>query len=104
MADDPYKGLSLVEMGEKIFKVNCVACHLPTSAKLIGPGLGGLFGTQREFEDGTSQRADENYLRASILRPQEKVVKGYSQAVMTSFQGQLDEEELKGVIEYLKSL
>ena len=47
---------------------------------------------------------DENYLRASILRPQEKIVKGYKNAVMTSFQGQLSEEEMKGVIEYLKNL
>ena len=104
LANDPYKGLSLAEVGQKIFQVNCVACHLPTEAKLIGPGLKGVFSRVRNFEDGSSLEADENYIRASILRPQEKIVKGYKDAVMTSFQGQLNEEELKGIIEYLKSL
>ena len=28
--------------GEKLFKTNCSACHLPTDKKLIGPGLAGV--------------------------------------------------------------
>ena len=104
LADNPYEGLSLSEVGQKIFQTNCTACHLTTEATLIGPGLKGVWGRMQEFEDGSSQQVDENYLRASILRPQEKIVKGYKNAVMTSFQGQFNEEELQGVIEYLKAL
>ena len=104
LANDPYKGLTLVEVGKKIFQTNCTACHMTTQNKLIGPGLGDVFGRTQNFEDGSSLRIDENYLRESILRPESKVVKGYKGVVMTSFQGQLNEDELKGVIEYLKSL
>ena len=104
LANDPYKGLSLADVGQKIFQTNCTACHLTTEAKLIGPGLKGVFGRMRDFEKGRSLRADENYLRESILKPEEKIVRGYKDVVMTSFQGQLNEDELQGVIEYLKTL
>jgi cytochrome c551/c552 len=31
-----------VKSGEKIFKQNCTACHMITSARLVGPGLQGV--------------------------------------------------------------
>ena len=34
--------------GEKLFKVNCSACHLPTEKRLIGPGL---LGVEERWED-----------------------------------------------------
>lgn len=34
--------------GEKLFKVNCSACHLPTEKALIGPGL---LGVEERWED-----------------------------------------------------
>jgi cytochrome c oxidase subunit 2 len=47
--------------------------------------------------------ADENYIRESIEYPMAKVVKGFN-PVMPTFKGQLSEEELAGLIAYVKSL
>lgn len=103
LMDDPFKGLTQAQIGEKVFTSRCTACHSPTEEKKVGPGLKGLFGKQREFENSEGVVADENYLRQSILNPASQVVKGFPNA-MTPFQGQLSEEELTGVIEYIKSL
>ena len=103
LQNDPYKGLSLAEVGTTVFQQKCVACHNATAEKKIGPGLAGIFGKNRDFENAASLVADENYLRESILNPAVKIVKGYPNA-MTPFQGQLSEQELTGLIEYIKSL
>jgi len=54
--------------------------------------------------DGTKVTVDENYLRESILAPNAKVVKGYPSGVMPTYQGQLSEDELSALIEYIKEL
>ena len=103
LVTDPYKGMNMVQVGEVQFQKTCIACHTNTSEKRIGPGLAGLFGRQREFEDGSLLKADENYIRESILNPSAKLVKGYGN-LMTPFAGILQEEEMTGLIEYIKSL
>jgi cytochrome c oxidase subunit 2 len=47
--------------------------------------------------------ADEAYLRESILQPNAKIVAGY-QPLMPTFQGQVTEEGVLQLIEYIKSL
>ena len=47
--------------------------------------------------------ADEAYIRESILQPQATIVNGY-QPIMPTFQGQIDEEGLLALIQYIKSL
>ena len=103
LASDPYEGLSLVEVGEKVFQGRCTACHKINSDNMIGPGLGGIFNSVREFDNGKSSVADEEYLRESILNPSLKIVKGFADQ-MTPFAGLLQEEEMVGLIEYIKSL
>ena len=100
---DPYEGLSVVQIGEKLFQGRCTACHQTGNQKMIGPGLGGIFGSLREFEEGESTKVDENYIRESILNPSVKIVKGFSDQ-MTPFAGLLQEEELAALVEYIKSL
>ncbi len=100
---DPYKGMSMVQIGKKVFQGRCTVCHTTTNKRKIGPGLKGLFGAKRYFQDGTSRVADENYIRESILNPSELVVKDFPNQ-MTPFAGLLKEEELTGLIEYIKSL
>ena len=103
LASDPYKGMSLTQIGENVFQKTCTACHAVTMEKRIGPGMAGLFGSKREFEKGESLIADENYIQESILNPSVRVVKGYGN-LMTPFAGLLQEEEMTGLIEYIKSL
>lgn len=102
MENDPYKGMSLVEVGKAAFQ-KCTACHNITSDRKVGPGLAGVFGHEVEIEGGSPVVADENYIRESILNPAAQIVKGYPNA-MTPFQGQLTEQELLGLVEYIKSL
>ena len=93
----------LTKTGEQVFsEKTCDTCH-KTEAGALGPSLNGLFGAEREFDDGTTAIADENYIRESILEPRAKLLMGY-QALMPTFQGQVDEEELVLLIEYIKSL
>ncbi len=103
LMNDPYKGLSPIEVGQQVFTSKCLACHNATAERKVGPGFAGLFGKTEHFEDGTSAVVDENYIHESILVPSAKVVKGFPNA-MTPFQGLISEEEIKGVIEYIKSL
>ncbi|MDE0118949.1 MAG: cytochrome c oxidase subunit II [Bdellovibrionales bacterium] len=103
LAKNPYKGMSLAQIGGSVFQKSCTACHTVTTEKRIGPGLAGLFGTKREFEKGEAKVADENYIRESILNPSTRIVKGYGN-LMTPFAGLLTEEEMTGLVEYIKSL
>jgi len=103
LRDDPNRGLTLSQIGEKTFQGRCTACHSITKESMIGPGLKGLFNSKRVLNNGKTIRADENYIRESILNPGAKIVSGY-QNQMTPFAGILSEEELATLIEYIKGL
>lgn len=104
LGNDPYKGLSMAEVGHKVYAARCVVCHNTSDQKLVGPGFKELFGKERKFADGTVAVADENYIRESILNPNAKIVEGFPGGQMPTFAGQLDEQEIMGVIEFLKTL
>lgn len=94
----------LPELGAKLFQSKaCFTCHTTDGTPSIGPTLKGVFGRTVELADGKTVEADEDYLRESILQPGAKIVKGFA-PTMPSFQGQLSERELNGLIEYIKSL
>ncbi|MDH3255123.1 MAG: cytochrome c oxidase subunit II [Acidobacteriota bacterium] len=80
----------------------CDTCHRSDSAAQA-PILHGLFGKEEQLADGSLVLVDENYLRESILNPAAKVVAGYN-ALMPTYQGRLSEEDLVGLILYIKSL
>lgn len=109
LATDPYKGMSAMEVGAKVYTSRCAACHSLTidnsaakTAAQIAPGWKNLFGATRSFADGSSAQADENYIRESMLNPMAKVVKDYAPS-MPVFAGQLSEQEIMSVIEYIKA-
>lgn len=104
LRNDPYKGIKPVAIGAKVFKASCTACHQVNTQKRIGPGLGQLFGSQRKLTNGSTVIFDDDYVRESILKPNAKIVQGYPQGVMPTFAGQLSEKEIRGLIEYIKSL
>lgn len=93
---------SPVEAGKALLEtLGCRSCHRADSAD-TAPRLEGLFGGVVRLADGSMVRADENYLRESILSPKAKVVSGF-QPVMPSYQGRVTEEELAQILAYLKS-
>jgi cytochrome c oxidase subunit 2 len=94
-----------VEIGARLFaKKGCVSCHSLDGKVIVGPSLKGIWGNKRNFADGSTVTADADYIRESILKPQSKIVKGFSNVRMNSFAGQLDEKDIDHVIEYLKTI
>jgi cytochrome c oxidase subunit II len=94
---------SLASMGQKLFRqLACNECHSGT-AEARAPSLDGLFGSLVYLQDGTTVRADESYIRQSILDPRAQTVAGF-QPIMPTFQNQLDEEQVLELIAYIKSL
>ncbi len=84
----------------------CNACHTINGQRLIGPSYKGLFGkTETVLTDGQERQlvVDEEYIRHSILEPQADVVKGYD-PVMPPMKGQITDEEIDIIIEYIKTL
>lgn len=85
--------------GAKLFaRYGCAQCH-----GQLAPTLAGLYGRPVKLSDGRTVNADENYIRESILNPPARLVGGYS-TLMPSFRGQLSEEQINGLIAYIKSL
>jgi len=94
---------SLASAGQKLFNdLACNTCHRP-DAQGRGPVLQNLFGKTVELASGERVVADEAYIRESILNPQTKITAGY-QPIMPTFQGQVTEEGLLELIEYVKTL
>jgi len=90
------------EAGEMLYTdLGCVQCHGFAPAR--APSLVGLYNEVVELEGGSVARADENYLRESILQPEARVVKGY-QAIMPSFRSQLSEDEVLQLVTFIKAL
>lgn len=81
----------------------CAGCHSTDGSQLVGPTFKGLWGRSEALADGSSVDVDENYLRESIVAPAAKVVAGYS-PVMPPYAGQLTDEQIDGLIAYIKTL
>ena len=94
---------SLASTGEKLFQdLACANCHHLTDQGRC-PNLRNVFGSQVQLSDGTMVKADEAYVRESILNPSAKIVAGY-QNIMPTFQGLVTEEGVLQLVEYIKSL
>ncbi len=94
----------LADRGKEVFnEKGCNACHSVNGTRVVGPTMKGLAGIKREFADGSSAVADDAYLRESILLSGAKIVKDYP-AAMPIFKGQIEEEDVSAIIDYIKSL
>ena len=56
-----------------------------------------------KLSGGATVKADEAYIRESILNPQAKIVAGY-EPVMPTFQGLVTEDQVLQLIEYVRSI
>ena len=95
-----------LELGKKLFvSRGCTACHSLTRDRmgLPGPPMAGKFGTMEKLKEGPDVKIDEDYIRESILEPNAKIVAGY-EPVMPTFKGRLNDRQLNGIIDYIKSL
>jgi cytochrome c oxidase subunit 2 len=90
---------SIATVGGRLFRdYGCATCHGQQA-----PTMAGLYMSERKFTDGTTGVADDAYLRESILNASAKIVQGYP-PIMPSYRGQLTEEQIVQLIEYIKTL
>jgi cytochrome c oxidase subunit 2 len=91
------------DQGRQLFtRYGCAGCHEPGST-VRAPLLEGIYGRPVPVAGGGVVRADEAYLRDSILLPNKIIVAGY-QPVMPSFQGIIPEGDLLELVAFLKTL
>lgn len=111
MTPDDYKkwlnsstsGNSLAQNGEKLFaSLSCAACH-NSRPDARGPNLVGVYGSKLTLTSGESINVDDAYLRQAILNPSQHVTQGYA-PIMPTYQGQISEEGVIDLVEYIKNL
>ena len=111
MTPDDYKkwteestsGMSLAQNGERLFaSMGCNACHSGNAAAR-GPSLAGVYGSKLTLTNGSQVLVNEAYLRDAILNPSQHVTSGYA-PIMPTYQGQISEDGLIDLVEYLKTL
>lgn len=97
-------GQTPVEMGKDLFtnKLGCASCHAGGPAQR-GAKLEGIYNHDVKLVGGATVKADEQYIRNSILNPSSQVVEGF-QPIMPTFKGQVTEEQLNALVAYIKSL
>lgn len=96
-------GMSLAQNGERLFaSMGCTACH-NGSAAARGPSLAGVYGANLTLANGRQVLVNEAYLRDSILNPSQHVTAGFA-PIMPTYQGQISEDGLIDLIEYIKTL
>jgi cytochrome c oxidase subunit 2 len=96
-------GDSLVREGENLFdKFGCGACH-STQSQVHAPKLDRVFGSVVVLQDGRQVRADEAYLKKSILDPRADIVAGYA-PIMPAYGQYADAGDVEAIVAYLKTL
>jgi cytochrome c oxidase subunit 2 len=89
--------------GERLFaSLGCSSCH-SGEASARGPNLAQVYGSRLQLTDGSTVTANDAYLREAILNPSTKVTAGYA-PIMPTYQGQVSEEGLIDLVEYIKNL
>jgi len=95
---------SAATSGQQLFQtLGCASCHGNNGEGGRGPALLGVFNSNVQLSTGQTVRADESYVRESILNPQAKLVSGFG-PIMPTFQGVVNEEQIVQLLAYLKSL
>jgi mono/diheme cytochrome c family protein len=102
----PAEDAASAAQGAAIFqRTGCVACHSVdgTTAGKLGPTLQGLFGSNRALADGSSVRADADYIRRSIKQPGAQIAAGFQEG-MPAYLGVLSDTEIESIVLYIQSL
>jgi len=96
-------GNSLAQNGERLFaSLSCNACH-NARPDARGPNLVGVYGSKLTLSSGQTVTVDDAYLRQAILNPAQNITQGYA-PIMPTYQGQISEEGVFSLVEYLKNL
>jgi mono/diheme cytochrome c family protein len=95
-------GLAGATGGRQIFvAAGCGGCHKLADAGTngtIGPPLDDLASVAGDRKPGTSA---EDYVRESLLDPEAFTVEGFQPGVMPTYEGKLDDKQLRELVNYL---
>ena len=95
--------LTPAERGERIYQLQgCMPCHSLDGTTPIGPSFLGLAGSTRNFTDGTSAVADDNYIRTSIVNPALQVVQGFLPVMPPQYAATLSTEEIDALVAFIQ--
>ena len=73
----------------------------------MGPSYKGIWGEEQTVVTNGQTRTvkiDEEYIKRSILDPNADVVQGFNKGLMVSYRGQLSDDDIANIIEYLKTV
>jgi len=103
-ADKFMEGLEADERGQILYRRHgCQGCHSTDRTAKTGPSFQGIYGKTHSFSNASPAEVNEEYIRESILDPSAKVREGYTDK-MNSYKGQLTDDEIWDLIEFIKSL
>jgi cytochrome c oxidase subunit II len=95
-------------VGKNIMQVKgCVICHSTNGTVVVGPSFKGIYGTKITVITAGKEHeitVDDGYIARSINDPAADVVKGFKEGQMVSYKGQFTDEDIKNIIEYIKTL
>jgi len=96
-------GMSLAQNGERLFaSMGCNSCHSGNAAAR-GPSLAGVYESKLRLANGSEVLVNEGFLRDAILNPSQHVTAGYV-PIMPTYQGQISEDGLIDLVEFIKTL
>ncbi len=105
LASEGSANLSLADKGRALYAAKaCIGCHSLNGTRGVGPSYKGLWGRVEEMSNGQKLTVDEAYIRESILEPNAKIVAGFPSGVMPVFKGQVTEEDITALIEFIKTV
>lgn len=97
------------ELGKAVWQSKCAVCHSIDGSTLVGPTWENKWGYEFQLSKGDfpgsfdDPLAWANYIRESIILPDVAYRQGFNGG-MQSFDGQLSDAEINGVIAYIASL
>ena len=93
------------QRGARLFiRKGCASCHTVDGTPKIGPTLKGVYGSMVRVVVGPPLKADDDYIRRSLLEPDFRIVEGFESVRMPTFKGLLKDHEIDELIQYLKTL
>ncbi len=95
--------VQLARTGERLAEqIGCIGCHTPDGGTAVGPTWRGLMGSTREFNDGTMQIADSDYIRTSIRDPKAKIVADFLDLMPADLD--VSDRDIDAIIAYITTL
>ncbi len=95
---------TLADQGRELYtQLACASCHGAKDTPR-GPSLYALYGSKRKMTTGEMVDVNDDYLRDSVTNPTGKVTAGYDNTMPQDYKAQLSEEQIRSLIEYMKTL